>query len=123
MLERIVVCERGTCGHRGRLDWIADGRVSLHRASSKEAMSALPDAGLDFVYVDGDHAYEAVRQDLDLAYAKTRVSGFICIDDHMTGKWWGDGVVRATNEFLGAHPSALEIVFMADTQVVVRKRA
>lgn len=101
---------------------ISQARVTLHRATSVEAMTSLPDHSLDFVYVDGDHAYSAVRKDLDLAFDKTRAGGFICIDDHMIGKWWGDGVVRATNEFLGAHPQALEIVFMADTQVVVRKR-
>ena len=101
---------------------IAETRVVLHRAASTEAMAALPDGGLDFVYVDGDHAYEAVRQDLALARLKTRPGGLICIDDHMAGKWWGDGVIRATNELLGSDPSGLEVIFAANTQVVIRKR-
>jgi len=103
-------------------DQIATGQVALHRAASASAMAALPDAGLDFVYVDGDHAYPSVRADLDLAVAKTRVGGLICVDDHRLGKWWGDGIVRAVNEVLGAHPRGLMVVFAAESQVVIVKR-
>ena len=101
---------------------ITDRRMNLHRASSVDAMATLPDDCLDFIYVDGDHAYEAVREDLALARLKVRPGGLICIDDHMDGKWWGDGVIRATNEFLGAHPRGLEVIFAVNTQVVIRKR-
>ncbi|MEM9138529.1 MAG: class I SAM-dependent methyltransferase [Pseudomonadota bacterium] len=98
------------------------GQIVIHRASSEAALSALPDASLDFVYVDGDHAYDAVRRDLLLAVAKTKPGGLICVDDHRTDKWWGDGVVRAVNEVLGAHPSDLILRFAANTQVVITRR-
>jgi hypothetical protein len=96
--------------------------VDVHRMSAKEAMISLKDIVLDFVYVDGDHAYDAVRYDLDVCFAKVRAGGLICVDDHMRGKWWGDGVIRAVNEFLGAHPRGLELKFMANSQVVIAKR-
>jgi len=95
------------------------GQVVIHRAPSEDAMGALPDGSLDFTYVDGDHAYPAVRTDLELAFAKTRPGGLICVDDHQRGKWWGDGVVRAVNELLGAHPQNLQLTFMAHAQVVI----
>ena len=101
---------------------IASGQIELHRQPSSVAMAAFPDDALDFVYVDGDHSHDAVRSDLELAVRKVRKRGAICIDDHMTGKWWGDGVVRAVNEILGAYPHALQIALCADAQAVIVKR-
>lgn len=103
-------------------DEIAAGQVEIHRAPSKTALAALPDNSLDFVYVDGDHAFDAVRRDLEMAVQKTKPSGLICVDDHRLDKWWGDGVVRAVNEALGAHAHHLAVVFAAHTQVVIQKR-
>lgn len=99
---------------------IATGQAVVHRAVSAEVLPRL--GPLDFVYVDGDHAYQAVRADLDMAFAAVRPGGLICIDDHMTGKWWGDGVVRASNEFLGACAAEVEVVFCDGYQLVVRRR-
>lgn len=101
---------------------IATGQVQIHRKASTDGMGALPDDSLDFVYVDGDHAYDGVRADLELSVAKVRSGGLICVDDHMLGKWWQDGVVRAVNEVLGAHPRGLMLQFVANSQVVIRKR-
>lgn len=98
------------------------GKVVLHRALSTDAMASLDDESLDFVYVDGDHAYAAVRQDLFLAVRKIKRGGLICVDDHRLDKWWGDGVVRALNDVLGAHPSELLLRFAANTQVVIARR-
>ncbi|MEM1159847.1 MAG: class I SAM-dependent methyltransferase [Pseudomonadota bacterium] len=101
---------------------IAAERVVIHRASSIDAMASFDDGTLDFVYVDGDHAYDAVRADLEIAVQKVRPKGVICADDHMLGRWWGDGVVRAVNEVLGAHPRSLTLVFAANGQVMIEKR-
>ncbi|MGD1924571.1 MAG: class I SAM-dependent methyltransferase [Paracoccaceae bacterium] len=97
------------------------GQISVHRATSYNAMQALEDASLDFVYVDGDHAYEAVKLDLMMSYAKIRSGGLLCVDDHRTGKWWGDGVVRAVNELLGTYSSGAQVMFCADSQMIIRK--
>lgn len=103
-------------------DRIAAGSVRLHRAPSVQALGTLPDGALDYVYVDGDHSYKSVRADLEISLSKVRRGGAICVDDHRLGKWWGDGVVRAVNEFLGTHPEKLMLVFSADTQVLIAKR-
>ena len=101
---------------------IASGQVELHRLPFSVAMTSFPDGALDYVYIDGDHAYDAVLGDLELAVRKVRKHGAICVDDHMTGRWWGDGVVRAVNETLGAYPHALQIALCADAQAVIVKR-
>ena len=102
---------------------IDSGQIRIHRAPSVEAMATFPDGSLDFVYIDGDHAYEGVKPDLEISVRKVRVGGLICVDDHMIGKWWGDGVVRAVNETLGAFPRALQLVLCSDSQVVIQKRS
>ena len=99
---------------------ITAGQVVVHRANSAEILPGLEN--LDFVYVDGDHHYPAVRADLDMAFTATRSGGLICIDDHQIGKWWGDGIVRAANEFLGAHSAHVEVLFCYGHQMVVRRR-
>ena len=62
-----------------------------------EASKDFSDASLDFVYIDGDHSYESVKQDLNSWYPKLKKFGVMCGDDyaHITGR----GVVEAVNEF------------------------
>lgn len=116
-LEKVYqgVCERFS-------EETASGQVVMTRRPSEEALPLLPPAQLDFVYVDGDHSFDAVRSDLELAWPAIRRGGLLCIDDHQIAKWWGDGVVRATNGFLGRHQDTAELKYVADSQVVIRKR-
>ncbi|MEM9060792.1 MAG: class I SAM-dependent methyltransferase [Pseudomonadota bacterium] len=102
---------------------IGAGQVVIHRAPSTDAMAALAADSLDFVYVDGDHAYDGVKADLEISVLRLKPGGWLCVDDHQTGKWWGDGVVRAANELLGAYPRALQVLFCSDSQMVIQKTA
>lgn len=95
------------------------GRVEVVRSRSAPWLSAQPDQSLDFVYIDGDHSYDAVREDLTLAVAKVRKGGVIALDDYALGQWWGDGVVRAVHEALVAQP--LILMFVAERQVALRR--
>lgn len=95
------------------------GRVEVVRSMSAPWLASLDDAALDFVYIDGDHTYAAVREDLTLAVAKTRPDGMIGLDDYSLGQWWGDGVVRAVHEALATLP--LMIAFAAEGQVALRR--
>ena len=85
------------------------------------ALAAMDPSSLDWIYIDGDHTYDAARADLDAAMRVVKPGGLICADDYRLGKWWGDGVVRAVNELIGANAGALELRFAANTQVVLRK--
>src|SRR5258708_49223 len=52
-----------------------DPRVSLVRAMSINAASNITDNSLDFVYIDANHSYNTVLEDMDAWYPKVRSSG------------------------------------------------
>lgn len=90
---------------------IAAGQVVLHRALSWDVLETLPDASLDWVYIDADHAYASVMRDLAVSVAKVRPGGLIGGDDYRTDNWWGDGIVRAVAETCASLPVRIEAIF------------
>ena len=81
---------------------IEGGQVLIQRARSVDAAASFSDESLDWVYIDGDHTYEAVKRDLDAYYRTVKSGGFLAGDDYgRTGGWFGDGVTRAVDEFAG----------------------
>lgn len=82
---------------RGRLGWLPN--VDIYRLPSVDASKLFPDETFHFVYIDGDHTYEAVREDLDAWWPKVRRGGVLSGDDYTTDGWWGDGVTKAVDEF------------------------
>jgi len=83
------------------------GRYTLDRRLSAPAAEDVPVWSMDFVFIDADHSYEGVRQDLISWWPKVKPGGFICGHDYGTpkeGKRYG--VSQAVNEwasFLGAN--------------------
>jgi hypothetical protein len=97
------------------------GTVVVKRARSEEALSEFSDGYFDFIYIDGDHEYSAVRKDCFLAFDKVRTGGFICGDDYRIGGWWKDGVVRAFHELISECPVLIH--YVRGSQIVLQKRA
>ncbi len=65
---------------RARLARFGD-RVEFVRAFSTDAATKFADDTLDFVYIDGNHSFRFVLQDLRLWYPKLRHEGLMCLDD------------------------------------------
>jgi SAM-dependent methyltransferase len=76
---------------------IERGQVNVIRASSQQA--PLEPASLDWVYIDGDHHYEAVKEDLEHFARVVRAGGYLAGDDYGGGAWFKDSVRRAVDEF------------------------
>ena len=72
---------------------------------SEDALPGLPD-GLDFVYVDGNHAYDYVIKDLEYYYPLLKAGGILG-GDNLEEKF--PGVVKAVLEFAGEHNLTLKI--------------
>ncbi len=76
-----------------------DKRVVIHKSTSKGAVKKFDDDYFDFIYVDGDHSYEAVLSDLNNYYPKLRDGGLLAGDDYFWGIREGLPVRRAVKKF------------------------
>jgi hypothetical protein len=76
--------------------------VTIVEGSSQETLRGYADGSFDLVYVDGDHRYEAVKADAELAAKMTADSGFLVFNDYILldeshGPY---GVVPVVNELV-----------------------
>ena len=61
---------------------LASLNCTIDRRFSADAVRDVPDHSLDFVYVDSNHVYDAVLQDLTLWAPKVRSGGFVAGHDY-----------------------------------------
>ncbi len=97
-----------------------DGRVEIHRSTAVEFLRLQTDGSLDWVYIDGDHSYEAVCADLGASLPKVKPGGFITGDDYRVGGWFKDNVIRAVDQFVARYP--VEMTFSHHGQFILTKR-
>lgn len=76
-------------------------RSEVIRATSLEASKSFREGQFDFVYIDAQHHYEAVMQDLELWYPKVREGGILAGHDYVDGLLDAGmfGVRSAVDEF------------------------
>jgi hypothetical protein len=67
-----------------------DDRVEIIKKPSARAHEDIPDGMLDFVYIDGDHTLEAIREDLNNYYPKLISGGILAGHDFLN--CWFKGV-------------------------------
>ena len=72
------------------------------RKTSAEASKMFNDDSLDVVYIDGDHEYESVKEDILLWLPKVKSGGLICGHDYNEHPQHA-GVIRAVQEILGQY--------------------
>jgi Methyltransferase domain len=101
---------------------IGQGVVSIHRCTSAEFASSVAAETLDWVYIDGNHTYECVLEDLRSWYPKVRPGGLLAGDDYdRPDGWWDDGVTKAVQDFASAE--AVRVEAIRNHQYVLRKIA
>jgi hypothetical protein len=94
--------------------------VKIHRSTSLEAVRHFHDCYFDWIYLDGDHSYEAVLADLNAWFPKVKIGGLIVCDDYT----WVDesrtrSVKNAVHAFLDSHPDHKGQLFLG--QFLIRK--
>lgn len=79
-------------------------RSRILRTTSAEAAAEFPDASIDFVYLDAQHHYQAVRDDILLWHSKVKPGGVLGGHDYLDGTIPSGvyGVKRAVDEFAAA---------------------
>ena len=74
--------------------------VLIHRGTAASVLPTLSVAFFDWVYIDGNHLYEYVLEDLRLARPRVRPGGFLCGDDYDWVKELGFPVRQAVADFV-----------------------
>ncbi len=102
----------------------SDPRVTIHRATSEEALSAIPDGGLDWVYIDGNHNEPFIGQDIALCLAKVAPNGIIAGDDfNWQTETSGAPVRRAVEAAVAQLGARAKLTVMANQYIVELRRS
>lgn len=83
-------------------------RCNIVRSTGVEASINMKDDYLDFVFIDGDHAFDAVMTDIILWTQKVRKGGIVSGHDYYHHK--AGGVVPAVNKYTEIHGFELNII-------------
>jgi hypothetical protein len=87
----------------------AGERATVLRLPSVCAAAAIPDASLDFVFIDADHSYEGCARDIAAWLPKLKPDGLLCGHDYGNEDFPQFGVNRAVDEFVAARGLTLEL--------------
>lgn len=60
-----------------RKEYLKNEKVEVLKSSTNDFLNGLQKNYLDAVYIDADHTYEAVKQDLENSYPKIKNNGYI----------------------------------------------
>lgn len=67
-----------------------EDRAVMIRADSALGSNMFPDDYLDFVYIDANHAYNFVKEDIRLWYPKVKKGGYLIGHDYIDIDWYND---------------------------------
>ena len=65
-----------------------EDRAFMLRMKGKDACSFIYDKYLDFIYIDANHTYEAVKEDIKLWYPKIKSGGLIMGHDYLPDNFY-----------------------------------
>lgn len=82
-----------------RLSSFGDRSVII-RKTSKDFSYTVEDNELDFIFIDGNHGYEYVKEDLNLWWPKVRAGGLFSGDDYLFTPQGETPVKNAVDEFM-----------------------
>jgi len=79
-------------------EFAAEKRVIL-QGKTTDVSCDLPDQGLDFAYIDGDHTLRGITIDLIRVFPKMKTGGILACDDFCTTVWQHDSLYEPTMAF------------------------
>ena len=97
--------------------------ITKYKGTSDDFFKLNINKNFDFVFIDGNHKYEAVLSDAQSAFKLLNKGGFILFDDF---NWFGYQNIKlnpvyAMNSFIKNHEKNIEIIF-ACSQLLIKKK-
>lgn len=84
--------------------------AKIIKKDSIKAAKEIPDGSLDFVFIDADHHYEKVKDDLNAWTPKVRKGGIVAGHDYYVFRSGNRGVIDAVDEFVGKKGYKLNVI-------------
>ena len=81
--------------------FIDEGRITILRKSSMDALADFQDESLDFIFIDGNHNFDFVMMDIICWAKKIKVNGIIAVHDYYSFTW--AGIVKAVDAYTHCH--------------------
>ena len=97
---------RSYAGTKRRL---AKLNVTIDRRSSMDAVADVRNDSLDFVFIDADHKYTSVCEDIREWSKKVRRGGIVSGHDYYKTRGENLGVINAVNEYVAKHGYVLHL--------------
>ncbi len=69
--------------------------ISLYKGYSKNILKEIDFTNIDFVFLDGGHSYETVKEDLDIILKRLKKNSILLVDDYNQDSY---GVKKAVDE-------------------------
>ena len=99
-LSAYAIVRRGFARKQQRIELLF-GRDSHDSVTVEELSRVLSDAPIDFLFIDGDHSYEGVKQDYQRYSPFVRPGGFVALHDIAAAD--APGVARFWSELCETH--------------------
>jgi hypothetical protein len=64
-----------------------ENRAFMIRALSNQVLDLFEDESLDFIYIDGNHTYNSVKEDMELWFPKLKKGGLFAGHDYLRMDW------------------------------------
>jgi hypothetical protein len=90
--------------------------ATLVEKMSTEAVRGFRQETLDFVYIDGNHEYPYVKEDIELWTPIVRRGGIVAGHDYYVTKTGNVGIIRAVNDYVAQYNYVLELTDWDATQ-------
>ena len=102
--------------------------IEIIRTRSEHAEQYINQDELDWIYIDGDHSYEAVTKDLEISFRLVKSGGLITGDDAnpdlvLTVKgWMNTSVYAALTDWIEKRQTQISVIVLGESrQFVFRK--
>lgn len=89
--------------------YIDSGQFIIIRKTSMDALINIPDGSLDFVFIDADHTYDAVKEDINGWTPKVRFGGIVSGHDYYEFGSGKGGIIPAVDEYVKENEYSLQL--------------
>lgn len=94
---------------------------NIHKLKGFSESVELPEGiSFDFIFIDGDHSYEAVKKDIDRYLPLLKKGGYVCFHDVTIGR---SGTIKALLDTIWPYPNSdyYRLVSHVDSLLAVQK--